>query len=168
MPSRPGRAEPMSFFPAFEAESRPPQAARLAPKLREFAGRGIYLGTSSWKYPGWLGSIYSLSRYETRGKFSQKKFDETCLKEYVETFPVVCGDFPFYRFPGEAYWAKLFGETADSLSFAFKVLEDVTASHELGRGVGVLPSSLGPRRSRRRIPWGPSRLHLPGPQAYRA
>jgi hypothetical protein len=37
----------------------PPQAARLAPKLRALTDRGIYFGTSSWKYDGWLGSIYS-------------------------------------------------------------------------------------------------------------
>jgi len=28
----------------------PPQAVRLAPKLRALADRGVYLGTSSWKY----------------------------------------------------------------------------------------------------------------------
>jgi uncharacterized protein YecE (DUF72 family) len=116
----------MSTLPGFD-DDRPPQAARLAPKLRELAGHGVYFGTSSWKYPGWLGSVYSPSRYETRGKFSRKKFDETCLKEYAEVFPVVCGDFAFYQFPSDAYWSKLFGETPDSLSFAFKVPEDVTA-----------------------------------------
>ena len=54
------------------AEPRP-----LANRLAALAQRGIYIGTSSWKYEGWLGSIYTPSRYETRGKFSQKKFDES-------------------------------------------------------------------------------------------
>ena len=92
----------MSLFPAFDADDAPPpQAARLAPKLRALAGRGIYFGTSSWKYEGWLGSIYSEGRYKTRGKHSKKKFEETCLAEYAETFPAVCGDFAFYQFPSE-------------------------------------------------------------------
>jgi uncharacterized protein YecE (DUF72 family) len=117
----------MSLFPAFD-DNQPPQASRLAPKLHKLAEQGIYFGTSSWKYPGWLGSIYSPDRYATRGKFSQKKFDETCLAEYARTFPTVCGDFAFYQFPKDTFWAKLFGETPDSLSFAFKVPEHLTVT----------------------------------------
>ena len=45
------------------------------PKLRRLADQGIYFGTSSWKYEGWLGSIYTPERYATRGKFSRKKFE---------------------------------------------------------------------------------------------
>jgi hypothetical protein len=41
--------------------------------------------------------------YLKRGKFSRKKFDETCLADYAETFPTVCGDFAFYQFPSEVY-----------------------------------------------------------------
>ena len=55
-----------------EEEESPPQAKRLGPKLRALAEQGVYFGTSSWKYDGWLGSIYSPERYHTRGKFSQK------------------------------------------------------------------------------------------------
>ena len=116
----------MSLFPSFEAEDRPPQASRLAPRLRALADRGVHFGTSSWKYPGWLGSVYGPDRYQTRGKFSQKKFDESCLAEYAETFPTVCGDFAFYQFPSQAYWDKLFGETPAGFTFAFKVPEEIT------------------------------------------
>jgi uncharacterized protein YecE (DUF72 family) len=77
----------------------PPQASRLAPKLRALADNGVYFGTSSWKYDGWIGSIYSAARYQTRGKFSKTKFEAECLAEYAATFPVVCGDFSFYQFP---------------------------------------------------------------------
>ena len=41
-----------------EGSDSPAQAALLAPKLRALADRNIYFGTSSWKYDGWLGSIY--------------------------------------------------------------------------------------------------------------
>ncbi len=105
-----------------------PQAARLAPKLRALADRGIYFGTSSWKYEGWVGSIYSQDRYITRGKFSMKKFEETCLSEYAGTFPTVCGDFAFYQFPSHEYWQRLFGAVPASFVFSFKVPEDITVA----------------------------------------
>ncbi|MEO6759083.1 MAG: DUF72 domain-containing protein [Saprospiraceae bacterium] len=98
----------------------------LAARLANLAARGVYIGTSSWKYEGWLGSIYSPERYVTRGKFSQKKFDETCLAEYAETFPIVCGDFSFYQFPSDQFWRKLFGSSPAALQFAFKVPEEIT------------------------------------------
>ena len=53
---------------ALPADDRPPQAARLGPRLRALAGEGIYFGTSSWKYEGWLGSIYSPGRYYRPGQ----------------------------------------------------------------------------------------------------
>src|SRR4051794_17864843 len=55
---RDGRIDLMSAqLPLFDRDDEPPpplppQAARLAPKLRAMAGRGVYLGTSSWKYEG--------------------------------------------------------------------------------------------------------------------
>ena len=80
----------MSLFPLFDpSDAPPPQATRLAPKLRALADQGVYFGTSSWKYEGWIGSIYSRERYTTRGKFSKQKFDAECLAEYASTFPVV-------------------------------------------------------------------------------
>jgi hypothetical protein len=83
----------------FDTDESPQQAARLKPVLRSLVERGVYFGTSSWKYEGWLGSIYSRDRYLTRGRFSRKKFETDCLREYAETFPVVGGDFSFYQFP---------------------------------------------------------------------
>src|SRR4051794_40294584 len=121
------RVGTMSLFPEFE-DDRPPQAARLAPKLRALAQHGIYFGTSSWKYAGWLGSVYSAGRYQTRGKHSKKKFEETCLAEYAATFPTVCGDFAFYQFPSAEYWSRLFDTTPPGFLFAFKVPEDITVA----------------------------------------
>lgn len=108
--------------------SRPAQASRLAPKLATLAAQGVFFGTSSWKYPGWVGSVYSESRYEFRGKFSEKRFNETCLSEYASIFPVVGGDFSFYQFPSPPYWQRLFGETPSALRFALKVPEEITAA----------------------------------------
>jgi uncharacterized protein YecE (DUF72 family) len=98
----------------------------LAARLRDLAEQRIYIGGSSWKYPGWLGQIYSHDRYLTRGKFSKKVFEAECLKEYAETFPAVCGDFAFYQFPTVEFWSKLFRQTPPHFRFAFKVPEQVT------------------------------------------
>jgi uncharacterized protein YecE (DUF72 family) len=117
----------MSLFPAFDdAYSSAPQAARLKPKLRALAEQGTYFGTSSWKYEGWLGSIYDPQRYATRGKFSKKRFEETCIAEYAQTFPTVCGDFAFYQFPTEEYWERLFGQIPEGFLLGLKVPEDIT------------------------------------------
>jgi uncharacterized protein YecE (DUF72 family) len=115
----------MALLPMFD-DDLAPQAARLQPKLRALAERGILFGTSSWKYEGWLGSIYTPERYATRGKHSAKKFEDTCLTEYAKTFPTVCGDFAFYQFPSDDYWARLFAATPDDFVFGFKVPEDIT------------------------------------------
>ncbi len=98
----------------------------LSTVLRGLAAGGVWVGTSSWKYEGWLGQIYSRDRYLTRGRFSQRLFEASCLREYAETFPSVCGDFSFYQFPSEAYWQRLFHSSPDDLVYSFKVPEDIT------------------------------------------
>jgi uncharacterized protein YecE (DUF72 family) len=101
----------------------------LAARLRELAREGVFIGTSSWKYEGWIGQIYNRDRYLVRGRFSQKRFASECLAEYAETFPVVCGDFSFYQFPSEEYWRRLFSSAPASLQVALKVPEEVTVRH---------------------------------------
>ncbi len=104
----------------------PESRLRLAASLGRLAAEQVWIGTSSWKYPGWLGQIYTEERYLVRGRFSERVFTDTCLAEYAETFPVVCGDFTFYQFPSEQYWRKLFHSAPPALRFAFKVPEQVT------------------------------------------
>jgi uncharacterized protein YecE (DUF72 family) len=100
----------------------------LRAKLASLASQNIYLGTSSWKYAGWLGQIYSRNRYLTRGRFSEKRFQAECLNEYAATFPIVCGDFSFYQFPSESYWKRLFESAPASLKYAFKAPEEITVN----------------------------------------
>lgn len=117
---------PMStILPLFDD---PPDFDRegLAARLRELADQQIYLGCSSWKYEGWMGQIYSNERYLHHGRFSKKRFEETCLAEYAETFPIVCGDFSFYQFPPDEFWHKLFASAPEPLKFGFKVPEEIT------------------------------------------
>ena len=113
-------------LPLFESPSSFDRAG-LARRLRALAQENIWIGTSSWKYPGWLDQIYTRERYQTRGKVSQKRFEAECLAEYAETFPIVCGDFSFYQFPSPEYWHKLFTSAPPGLQFALKVPEEVTA-----------------------------------------
>ncbi len=98
----------------------------LRDRLSALAQRGIFIGGSSWKYEGWLGQIYSRSRYQVRGRFSRKLFEETCLSEYASVFPAVCGDFAFYQFPTDAFWAKLFRQTPETFRWGFKIPEQIT------------------------------------------
>ena len=51
----------------------------LARRLRELASENIWIGTSSWKYEGWLDQIYTTERYLTRGKLSKARFEAECL-----------------------------------------------------------------------------------------
>lgn len=103
-----------------------PIRTRLVDKLHRLAAQDIYIGTSSWKYEGWLGQVFTEERYVTRGKFSRKKFEENCIAEYAEVFPIVCGDFAFYQFPTQAFWKKLFSTAPPNLRWAFKVPEEIT------------------------------------------
>jgi uncharacterized protein YecE (DUF72 family) len=99
---------------------------KLAERLARLAERNIFIGGSSWKYEGWLGQIYTRSRYQVKGRFSKKLFESTCLREYAETFPTVCGDFAFYQFPTAEFWERLFQQTPEGFRFAFKAPEQIT------------------------------------------
>jgi uncharacterized protein YecE (DUF72 family) len=115
----PGETLPLFDEPEYE---RTP----LGLKLASLASRGIFIGTSSWKYPGWIGQIYTEDHYKVRGRFSEKRFQADCLAEYAASFPIVCGDFSFYQFPSEQHWQRLFRSAPASLKYAFKVPEEIT------------------------------------------
>lgn len=103
--------------------------SQLQTRLADLANQQIYLGTSSWKYPGWCGSIYEEERYLTRGKFSESRFNRDCLAEYAETFPAVCVDAGYYRFPTEKYLTGLAEQVPDHFRFGFKVTDEITIKH---------------------------------------
>jgi len=119
---------PPTTLPLFDQPDQAPRFDRqaLAARLAKLAAHGIYIGASSWKYEGWLGQVYSPERYLARGRFSKQRFEAECLREYAETFPVVCGDFAFYQFPNEEFWRKLFLAAPAGFRFAFKVPEQIT------------------------------------------
>jgi hypothetical protein len=98
--------------------------AALAGQLRALAERQVLIGGSSWKYEGWLGQVYSRERYLSRGRFSSRLFQSECLREYAETFPIVCDDFSFYQFPKVEFWRKLFGQVPAHFQFAGSYCSD--------------------------------------------
>ena len=98
-------------------------------KLASLSDDGLFLGTSSWKYPGWLGQLYEEQRYLTRNKFSTARFERECLTEYAETFRTVCVDASFYRFPDPNFLAGIHEQVPDNFLFSHKVTDTVTTRH---------------------------------------
>lgn len=98
----------------------------LKAAVAELARAGVYVGTSSWKYEGWLGIIYTPERYMTRGRVSRAKFEKTCLEEYAEVFKTVCLDGGFYQFPTARMLEGIFAQAPGDFRLAIKVTEDIT------------------------------------------
>jgi uncharacterized protein YecE (DUF72 family) len=92
----------------------------------ELAADGIFVGTSSWKYPGWLGQLYTPARYEYRGKLAMKRFERDSLAEYAEVFKSVCVDAAYYKFPDERYLSGMVSQVPPDFQFAFKVTDEIT------------------------------------------
>ena len=90
------------------------------------AERGVFVGTSSWKYAGWRGQLYDESRYLYRGKVAESRFERQCLSEYAEVFKTVCVDAAYYAFPSQRFLEGLAGQVPDDFRFAFKVTDEIT------------------------------------------
>ena len=104
---------------AFDREAMKAKAAELAAK-------GVFVGTSSWKYEGWMGQLYTPQRYEYRGKVAKTRFERDCLGEYAEVFKTVCVDAAYYSFPSEKYLEGLASRVPPEFQFGFKVTDEIT------------------------------------------
>ncbi|MEY4199471.1 MAG: hypothetical protein RLZZ265_1211 [Verrucomicrobiota bacterium] len=100
--------------------------SKLLSAVQRLAASNIFIGTSSWKYPGWTGLIYDEQRYVYRGKFAETRFDRDCLTEYAEVFKTVCVDAAYYQFPSEKYLSGLVSKVPADFLFTFKVTDDIT------------------------------------------
>lgn len=109
----------MATAPAFDRD-------QAAPHLAALAGRGVYLGTSSWKYPGWRGQLYTDDRYTFRGRFAEKRFESLCLAEYASVFHTVGVDATYYRFPDDALISGLAAQVPPGFRLSFKVTDELT------------------------------------------
>jgi len=100
--------------------------SKLQSAVQRLASSNIFIGTSSWKYPGWTGQIYDEQRYHYRGKFAETRFERDCLTEYAETFKTVCVDAAYYQFPSTKYLDGLMTKVPTDFLFTFKVTDDIT------------------------------------------
>lgn len=98
----------------------------LRAAAHELAAHGVFIGTSSWKYGGWCGQLYTPERYHWNGKFAEKRFESGCLAEYAEVFKTVCVDAAYYKFPDARYLEKLTGPVPPDFQFSFKVTDEIT------------------------------------------
>lgn len=99
---------------------------QIKAELQQLAAEGCYLGTSSWKYPGWCDRLYDRGQYEYRGKFSTSRFEKNCLAEYAQVFKTVCVDAAYYTFPSVRYLEGLAAQVPADFQFGFKVTDEVT------------------------------------------
>lgn len=101
-------------------------AELAAPKLRELAAQNIYLGTSSWKYPGWIGQVYKRDYSGPRSLVNKQRFEAESLAEYAQVFPTVCLDEAYWRFPNPDALARYATMVPDDFRFALKVTKFIT------------------------------------------
>lgn len=95
-------------------------------RLTALAQTGVFLGTSSWKYPGWFGQLYERDRYVWRGRYAVSRFERNCLAEYAEVFPTVCVDAAYYKFPEARALEEMAAQVPEHFQFAFKVTDQIT------------------------------------------
>jgi uncharacterized protein YecE (DUF72 family) len=99
----------------------------LKRRIQEAAGDGVFIGTSSWKYPGWCGKLYDEARYVWRNRFAHSRFERNCLAEYAEVFKTVSVDASYYTFPTEPFLQGLASQVPKDFLFGFKVTDEITA-----------------------------------------
>src|ERR1022692_3454877 len=99
---------------------------KIKMKAAELAAKGVFVGTSSWKYDGWFGQLYTPERYDYRGKIAKTRFERNCLAEYAEVFKTVCVDAAYYTFPSQKYLEGLTAQVPPDFQFGFKVTDEIT------------------------------------------
>jgi uncharacterized protein YecE (DUF72 family) len=111
-----------STLPLFaDAEKRTSEyVQKNRERIQRWASKGILFGSSSWKYPGWKGTVYN-NRYPT-----QKAFNSNSLEEYSQLFPTVCADFALYDFPDPGQMRIIHDQTTDNFKLSLKVTDRIT------------------------------------------
>jgi len=94
--------------------------------VQKLASSGVFVGTSSWKYPGWQGQLYNKDRYVFSGRYSNARFERNCLAEYAEVFKTVSVDAAYYQFPTKESVEQLVALVPQDFRFTFKVTDELT------------------------------------------
>jgi uncharacterized protein YecE (DUF72 family) len=112
---------------------------QLQQGVASLADQGVFIGTSSWKYPGWLGQLYQEDRYIWHGRFSKARFEKLCLTEYAQVFKTVSVDAAYYTFPTRDSLESMVSAVPADFQFNLKVTDALTL-----KSFPVLPR-FGPR-----------------------
>lgn len=88
--------------------------------LKELQEKQVYLGTSSWKYPGWRGLVYK------KDYSSEKAFKDQSLEEYAEHYGTVGVDHTYYDWPRTSTFDRYVSQTPAHFRFGLKVTERIT------------------------------------------
>ena len=103
------------------------EPTKFAPILAKLAeDHGVYVGTTSWKFPGWCGVLYDEDDYLWGTHFSKARFKRDCLKRYAEVFRSVCVDATYYHLPRKGEFGKLVDQVPEGFRFTFKVPDQIT------------------------------------------
>jgi uncharacterized protein YecE (DUF72 family) len=98
-----------------------------APRLARLADQGIFIGTSSWNYEGWLGQVYPVDVYAgPRKSFVISKFREKALEDYAKVFRTVCFDGAYWKLPTHEQMKAFESSLPEGFQFAMKVTDTIT------------------------------------------
>jgi uncharacterized protein YecE (DUF72 family) len=120
-----------------EVHAAPPSAESIA--VAGQLPQQLYLGTSSWSYPGWDGLVYA-------GKFSDQKLARDGLPAYSKhlLYRTVGIDRTFYAPIAERDYALYAAQVPDGFRFLVKAPMAITSSYvrsEVGGNAGVFSDS---------------------------
>jgi uncharacterized protein YecE (DUF72 family) len=118
-------------------------AATPTPELLELAAtlpKQLRLGTSSWNYPGWIGTVWDQ-------EYPEAKVSRSGLAAYAQhpLFRTVSIDRGFYRPMNSAQFQEYATQTPDEFRFVVKapsVICDAQIRDEEGRGMKFNPNFL--------------------------
>jgi len=147
-----------SLFPEPEAppaEVAPPlprkrgkgvEPAEAAPALRALRAQlptPLRIGTSSWNYPGWIGSVWAR-------EYPESTLSKKGLRAYAQhpLLRTVSLDRAFYRPLDAGQYAAYAAQVPDDFRFVVKapsVVADALIRSEDGRGLETNPNFLDPR-----------------------
>lgn len=82
----------------------------------------VFLGTSTWAFPGWKGLVYK------RAYKSEREFTQRCLEEYatIPWFRTVCIDSLFYNPPSPDTLKRYASQVPEGFQWVSKVWERLT------------------------------------------
>lgn len=99
----------------------------IAASLKHLAdAHHLYLGTVSWRFPGWCGMLYDEENYLWGNHFSKKRFSDRCLEEYATVFRSVEVDSTYYALPRLDFLEGIGRQVPSDFVFSFKVPDDIT------------------------------------------